>query len=132
MSRVIGASGMGDETYFPPSLHRTPPSAAHADALAEARTTFVPALDKLFGRTGVPPSAVGALVVPCSGFCPALSLAAAVAGHYRMRGDGRELNLSGMGCAAGAVGVDAARAALRAHAIDYAVVVSAAIVMVGW
>ncbi|XP_039796031.1 3-ketoacyl-CoA synthase 4-like [Panicum virgatum] len=132
MSRVIGACGMGDETYFPPSLHRLPPSATHADALAEARAMFVPTLDALFARTGVPPSAVGALVVNCSGFCPAPSLAAVVAGHYRMRDDVRALNLSGMGCAAGAVGVDVARGALRAHAIDYAVVVSAEIVTVGW
>ncbi|PUZ71594.1 hypothetical protein GQ55_2G325700 [Panicum hallii var. hallii] len=132
MSRVIGACGMGDETYFPPSLHRIPPSATHADALAEARAMFVPTLDALFARTGVPPSAVGALVVSCSGFCPAPSLAAVVAGHYRMRDDVRTLNLSGMGCAAGVVGMDVARAALSAHAIDYAVVVSAEIVTVGW
>ncbi|RLN35817.1 3-ketoacyl-CoA synthase 4-like [Panicum miliaceum] len=92
---------------------------------------FVPTLDALFARTGVPPSAVGALVVNCSGFCPAPSLAAAVAGHYRMRDDVRALNLSGMGCAAGVVGVDVARAALRAHAIVYGVVVSAEIVTVG-
>ncbi|XP_004957393.1 3-ketoacyl-CoA synthase 4 [Setaria italica] len=132
MSRVIGASGMGDETYFPPSLHRIPPSATHADALAEARAMFVPTLDALFARTGVPPSAVGALVVNCSGFCPAPSLAALIAGHYRMRADVRALNLSGMGCAAGVVGVDVARAALGAHAVDYAVVLSAEIVTVGW
>jgi 3-ketoacyl-CoA synthase len=132
MSRVIGASGMGDETYFPPSLHCIPPSATHADALAEARAMFVPTLDALFARTGVAPSAVGALVVNCSGFCPAPSLASVIAGHYRMRSDVRAVNLSGMGCAAGVAGVDVARAALGAHAVDYAVVVSAEIVTVGW
>ncbi|KAL6656353.1 hypothetical protein ACP70R_007179 [Stipagrostis hirtigluma subsp. patula] len=134
MSRVIEACGMGEETYFPPSLHYIPPSATHADAVQEARMLFFPTLDELFAKTGVPPSAVGALVVNCSGFCPAPSLAALVAAHYRMRADVRAFNLSGMGCAAGVVGVDVARGVLRAHAatVTYAVVVSAEIVTVGW
>ncbi|XP_066394692.1 3-ketoacyl-CoA synthase 4-like [Miscanthus floridulus] len=133
MSRVIEECGMGDETYFPPSLHYIPPSATHADAVAEARGMYLPTLDALFARTGVPPSAVGALVVNCSGFCPAPSLAALIAGHYRMRADVRTFNLSGMGCAAGVVGVDVARGVLSAHAaVRYALVVSAEIVTVGW
>ena len=37
-----------------------------------------------------------------------------------------------MGCAAGAVGVDVARGVLLAHAVPYAVVVSAEIVTIGW
>ena len=134
MSRVIEACGMGDETYFPPSLHYIPPSATHADAVAEARGMYLPTLDALFARTGVPPSAVGALVVNCSGFCPAPSLAALIVGHYRMRADVRTFSLSGMGCAAGVVGVDVARGVLSAHAaaVRYALVVSAEIVTVGW
>ncbi|CAL5087271.1 unnamed protein product [Urochloa decumbens] len=134
MTKVIEASGMGEETYFPASLHRIPPSAAHADAIDEARALFFPALDDLFARTGVPPSAVGALVVNCSGFCPSPSLAAIIAARYRMREDLKSFNLSGMGCAAGVVGVDVARRVLLAHpdAVEYAVVVSAEIVTVGW
>ncbi|CAN6211536.1 unnamed protein product [Urochloa humidicola] len=136
MSKVIEASGMGNETYFPASLHRIPPAATHADAIREAHALFLPALDDLFARTGVPPRAVGALVVNCSGFCPAPSLAAIVAARYRMRSDVRAFNLSGMGCAAGVVGVDVARRVLAEHAaaggVEYAVVVSAEIVTVGW
>ncbi|KAL6845981.1 hypothetical protein ACP4OV_023429 [Aristida adscensionis] len=133
MAGVVEASGMGDETYFPPALHHIPPAATHAAAVEEAHMLFFPTLDDLFARTGVPPSAVGALVVNCSGFCPAPSLAAVIAGHYRMRADVRAFNLSGMGCSAGGVGVDVARGVLRAHAaVRYAVVVSAEIVTVGW
>ncbi|CAD6224170.1 unnamed protein product [Miscanthus lutarioriparius] len=133
MSPVIEACGMGEETYFPPSLHYIPPSATNADAVAEARGMYLPTLDALFARTGLPPSAVGALVVNCSGFCPAPSLAALIAGHYRMRADVRTFSLSGMGCAAGVVGVDVARGVLSAHAaVRYALVVSAEIVTVGW
>jgi 3-ketoacyl-CoA synthase len=134
MSRVVEASGMCDETYFPPSLHRIPPSATHADAVHEAGALFFPTLDELFAKTGVPPSAVGALVVSCSGFCPAPSLAAVIVNRYGMRGDVKAFSLSGMGCSAGVVGVDVARGVLRAHdgAVQYAVVVSAEIVTVGW
>jgi len=132
MAKVIEASGMGNETYFPPSLHYIPPAATHADAVQEARMLFFPTLDDLFAKTGVPPSRVGALVVNCSGFCPAPSLAAIIASRYRMRADVRTFNLSGMGCAAGVVGVDVARRLLLTHAISYAVVVSAEIVTVGW
>ncbi|CAN6218429.1 unnamed protein product [Urochloa humidicola] len=133
MSRVIEGSGMGDETYFPASLRRIPPSAAHADALAEARAMFGPTLDALFARSGVPPSAVGAVVVSCSGFCPAPSLASLVVSHYRMRDGVRAFTLSGMGCAAGVAGIDVARGVLAAHdAVGYAVVVTAEIVTVGW
>ncbi|VAI20006.1 unnamed protein product [Triticum turgidum subsp. durum] len=124
MSRVVEDSGMGDETYFPPALHYLPPSATHADAVQEAGMLFFPTLDELFAKTGVPPSAVGALVVNCSGFGPAPSLAAIIANRYRMPTDVKTFNLSGMGCAAGIVGVDVARGVLRAHAgaVDYAVV----------
>ncbi|CAN6183022.1 unnamed protein product [Urochloa humidicola] len=133
MSKVIEASGMGNETYFPASLHHIPPAATHAAAVEEAHALFFPALDDLFAKTGVPPSAVGALVVNCSGFCPAPSLAAIIASRYGMRSDVKSFNLSGMGCAAGVVGVDVARRVLLAHAdVRYAVVVSAEIVTVGW
>ncbi|KAL6656354.1 hypothetical protein ACP70R_007180 [Stipagrostis hirtigluma subsp. patula] len=133
MTKVIEASGMGNETYFPPSLHYIPPAATHAAAVQEAHMLFFPTLDDLFARTGVPPSAVEALVVNCSGFCPAPSLAAIIANKYRMRPDVKTFNLSGMGCAAGVVGMDVARGLLRTHAaMAYAVVVSAEIVTVGW
>ncbi|KAF8701153.1 hypothetical protein HU200_033815 [Digitaria exilis] len=134
MTKVIEASGMGNETYFPPSLHYIPPASTHADAIEEAHMLFFPTLDDLFAKTGVPPSAVGALVVNCSGFCPAPSLAAVIANRYRFRSDVRTFNLSGMGCAAGVVGVDVARRLLLTHgdAMAYGVVVSAEIVTVGW
>lgn len=133
MTKVIEASGMGNETYFPPSLHHIPPAATHGEAIREAHMLFFPALDDLFAKTGVPPSSVGAVVVNCSGFCAAPSLSAIIANRYGMPSDVRTCNLSGMGCAAGAIGVDVAAGLLRAHAaMSYAVVVSAEIVTVGW
>uniref|UniRef100_A0A0E0M3J1 3-ketoacyl-CoA synthase n=1 Tax=Oryza punctata TaxID=4537 RepID=A0A0E0M3J1_ORYPU len=132
MTKVIEASGMGNETYFPPSLHHIPPAATHAEAIREAHMLFFPALDDLFAKTGVPPSAVGAVVVNCSGFCATPSLSAIIANHYRMPSDVKTCNLSGMGCAAGVIGVDVARNLLRTHDMSYAVVVSAEIVTVGW
>ncbi|KAF8668024.1 hypothetical protein HU200_052471 [Digitaria exilis] len=134
MSKAVVASGMGDETYFPPSLHLIPPDATHANAVDEARTLLFPTLDELFAKTSVSPSAVGVLVVNCSGFCPSPSLAAMVANHYRMPSDVRAFNLSGMGCSAGVVGVDVARNILVTHptTISYAIVISTEVITVGW
>uniref|UniRef100_A0ACD5XU48 Uncharacterized protein n=1 Tax=Avena sativa TaxID=4498 RepID=A0ACD5XU48_AVESA len=132
MTDAIRSSGMGNETYFPPALHYLPPASTHAHAVQEAHMLFFPALDGLFAKTRVPPSAVGALVVNCSGFCPGPSLASVIASRYGMRSDLRTFNLSGMGCSAGSVGVDVAAGVLRAHAASYALVVSAEILTVGW
>ncbi|KAL6908172.1 hypothetical protein ACP4OV_002342 [Aristida adscensionis] len=132
MATAMAASGMGDETHLPPSLFYIPPDATHGNAVREARASLLPALDELFAKTGVPPSAVGAVVACCSGFCPAPSLAAIVAGHYRMRSDVRTFNISGMGCSAGVIGVDVARSLLTAAAVSYAVVVSTEVLTVGW
>ena len=133
MSKAVVASGMGDKTYFPPSLHLIPPDATHGNAVQEARMLLLPTLDELFGRTGVPPAAVGALIVNCSGFCPAPSLAAMVAKHYHMPSDVKTFNISGMGCSAGVVGVDVARNILITHpTIAYAVVASTEVITVGW
>ncbi|KAL6659844.1 hypothetical protein ACP70R_002673 [Stipagrostis hirtigluma subsp. patula] len=134
MAKAVAASGMGNETYLPPSLRYLPPESTHGNAVQEARAMLLPTLDELFAKTGVPPSAVGAVVACCSGFCPAPSLAAIVAGSYRMRSDVRTFNVSGMGCSAGVIGVDVARGVLTAHAatVSYAVVVSAEVLTVGW
>ncbi|CAM0952503.1 unnamed protein product [Alopecurus aequalis] len=132
MANAIQSSGMGNETYFPPALHYLPPASTHAHAVEEARMLFFPALDDLFAKTRVPPSAVGALVVNCSGFCPAPSLSSIIANRYGMRADVKSFNLSGMGCSAGSISVGVAAGVLRAHAMSYAVVVSAEILTVGW
>uniref|UniRef100_N1R1S2 3-ketoacyl-CoA synthase 6 n=1 Tax=Aegilops tauschii TaxID=37682 RepID=N1R1S2_AEGTA len=129
MTKAIQAGGMGNETYLPPAMHCIPPAAAHADAIQEAHALFFPTLDDLFAKTGVAPSAVGALIVNCSGFCPAPSLTAVIANHYGMRSDLKTFNLSGMGCSAGVVAVDVASSLLRLHlhSMSCAVVVSAEI-----
>ncbi|XP_052145810.1 3-ketoacyl-CoA synthase 4-like [Oryza glaberrima] len=116
-------SGMGNETYFPPLLHHIPPAATHVEAIREAHMLFFPALDDLFAKIGVPLSSVGVVVVNCSGFCATPSLSAIITNHYGMPGDVKTCNLSGMGCAAGAIGVNVAANLLRTHAMSYVVIV---------
>nr|CAD1821544.1 unnamed protein product [Ananas comosus var. bracteatus] len=72
MTKVITSSGMGNETYFPPSLHYIPPSATHLDAMREVHMLLFPTLDDLFAKTRVRPLDVDALVINCSGFAPRL------------------------------------------------------------
>ncbi|KAG0460637.1 hypothetical protein HPP92_020934 [Vanilla planifolia] len=132
MSKIITASGIGEETYFPPSLHYIPPFNSHAVCLDEAHMLLFPTLDDLFAKTHVDPRDVDVLVVNCSGFCPAPSLSAMVVSRYVMREDVKSYSLSGMGCSAGAIGVDIARGAMRSGRARYAVVVSTEIVSTGW
>ncbi|KAH0456161.1 hypothetical protein IEQ34_014068 [Dendrobium chrysotoxum] len=134
MSKIIVSSGMGEETCFPPPLHFIPPRTALADSLDEARNLLFPTLDDLFSKTRVLPSEIDALVVNCSGFCPVPSLSAMVVNHYSMREDVKSFSLSGMGCSAGAIGVDLAQGVLRARggSARYAIVVSTEIVSTGW
>ncbi|XP_072968359.1 3-ketoacyl-CoA synthase 7-like [Typha angustifolia] len=132
MKRVITSSGMGNETYFPPSLHYIPPSATFHDSVQEAHMLFFPTLDDLFAKTNVSPLDIDILVVNCSGFCPSPSLSSIVVNRYAMRSDVKSFNLSGMGCAAGVVGVDVARSLLKLGNSSYAVVISTEIVSTGW
>ncbi|XP_020082539.1 3-ketoacyl-CoA synthase 10-like [Ananas comosus] len=133
MTKVITSSGMGNETYFPPSLHYIPPSATHLDAMREVHMLLFPTLDDLFAKTRVRPLDVDALVINCSGFCPSPSLSAIVVNRYGMRHDIRSFNLSGMGCSAGVVGVDVARTLLsNINRRSYAIVMSTEIVSTGW
>ncbi|XP_062227481.1 3-ketoacyl-CoA synthase 1-like [Phragmites australis] len=92
---------------------------------------FLPTLDALFTRMSASASAVGALIANCSGFYTAPSLIAIITAHYRMWGDVRTFNLSGMGYITGVVVVNIARGVQRAHATWYAIVVTE-IVTVGW
>ncbi|KAK8946174.1 3-ketoacyl-CoA synthase 6 [Platanthera guangdongensis] len=132
MSKVVAASGMGDETCLPPSLHYLPPITEHPACLEEARLLMFPTIDNLFAKTRVKPDDVDLLVVNCSGFCPAPSLSAMVVNRYALREDVKSFNLSGMGCGAGAIAVDVARGAMLAGSARCALLVSTEVVSTGW
>ncbi|KAB2043274.1 hypothetical protein ES319_D01G004700v1 [Gossypium barbadense] len=124
LRKIMERSGLGDETGAPPSMHCFPPRPSMAAARQEAELVMFGALDTLFASTNVKPRDVGILVVNCSLFNPTPSLTAMIINKYKMRGNIKSFNLSGMGCSAGVIAIDLAKDMLQVHRNNYAVVFS--------
>eukprot|EP00249_Psilotum_nudum_P025904 c3098_g1_i1 orf=1027-2610(+) len=130
--KICERSGVGDETYFPPAVIAQPPNPCMEEARLEGQTVMFGALDELFQKTGVKPKDVGILIVNCSLFNPIPSLSAMIVNHYKMRGNIKSINLSGMGCSAGIVSIDLAKHLLHVHKNTYALVVSMENITLNW
>ncbi|XP_010248065.1 PREDICTED: 3-ketoacyl-CoA synthase 6-like [Nelumbo nucifera] len=132
MAKIITTSGQGEETYLPPSLHFLPPRTHQLECLKEVHMVLFPVMDDLLCKTKISPRDIDILIVNCSGFCPSPSLSSIVVNRYAMRADIKTFNLSGMGCSAGAIGINLASNLLKIHRNSYAVVLSTEIVSTGW
>lgn len=130
--RILERSGLSEETCFPPALHYIPPRPTMEASREEAQLVIFTALDDLFARTGIRPKDIDILIVNCSLFCPTPSLSAMVINKYKMRGNIKSFNLSGMGCSAGIIAVDLAKDMLQVHRRVYAVVVSTETITPNW
>lgn len=130
--KILQRSGLGDETYLPPAMHKLPPMPSMAAARAEAEQVMFGALDMLFARTHINPKVIGILVVNCSLFNPTPSLSAMIVNKYNLRGNIRSYNLGGMGCSAGVIAIDLAKDLLQVHRNSYAVVVSMENITQNW
>ncbi|MFQ6652151.1 hypothetical protein Gotur_024149 [Gossypium turneri] len=124
LRKIMERSGLGDETGAPPSMHCFPPRPSISAARQEAELVMFGALDTLFASTNVKPRDVGILVVNCSLFNPTPSLTAMIINKYKMRGNIKSFNLSGMGCSAGVIAIDLAKDMLQVYRNNYAVVFS--------
>lgn len=89
-------------------------------------------MDDLLAKTKLSPQDIDILIVNCSGFNPTPSLTSIVINHYSMKSDIKSFNLSGMGCSAGALGIDLAQNLLQIQKNSYAVVLSTEILSTGW
>ncbi|XBH59928.1 hypothetical protein VPH35_114594 [Triticum aestivum] len=105
VTRVLGSSGLGNETSLPPGDHYIPPDNNLVVARAEAELVIFSTIDDLFAKAGITPDAVSIVVINCSVFAPV---------PYKLRSDVRCVNLSGMGCSAGLISVGLAAGLLRA------------------
>ncbi|XP_043696302.1 3-ketoacyl-CoA synthase 6-like [Telopea speciosissima] len=126
--RILGRSGLGEETCLPPTIHFIPPNPTMEAARDEAELVIFSAIDNLFNKTGIKARNIDILVVNCSLFSPTPSLSAMVMNKYKMRSNIRSFNLSGMGCSAGLLSIDLARDLLQVHPNSYALVVSTEII----
>ncbi|VAI50273.1 unnamed protein product [Triticum turgidum subsp. durum] len=115
MSRLLESSGLGEETCLPTPVHYIPwkKYLTLEAAREEAELVVFSAIDELFSKTNVCPDTIDILVVNCSGFNPTPSFIDMIINKYKLRGDIRSVHLSGMGCSAGLISVEAARNLLQ-------------------
>ena len=126
--KILASSGLGEETYVPPSMHVTPPDLGFAGCLKEAKMVLFGVMDEILAKSGVKPQDIGILVVNCSVFCPTPSLSAMIVNQYKLRDDIEAYSLGGMGCSAGLIAVSLARDLLKVNKNTYAVVMSAEVI----
>ncbi|KAM0933617.1 putative very-long-chain 3-oxoacyl-CoA synthase [Dioscorea sansibarensis] len=131
-AKVISSSGLGEETYFPPSLRHLPPRTDHKNCIHEAHMLFFPILQDLFSKTRISPQEIDILVLNCSGFCPSPSLSSIIVNRFAMRDNVKTFNLSGMGCSAGVISIDIARTLLQLNRGSFALIVSTEVLSTGW
>uniref|UniRef100_A0A8I6Y9Y1 3-ketoacyl-CoA synthase n=2 Tax=Hordeum vulgare subsp. vulgare TaxID=112509 RepID=A0A8I6Y9Y1_HORVV len=113
IATVLERSGMGDETCVPPVLHYIEPYCGLDEARAEAELVVFSAVDDLLAKTGINLDAISVLITNISAFCPVPSIADVIVNRYKLRGDLRIINLSGMACSASVNAVGLASNMLR-------------------
>jgi 3-ketoacyl-CoA synthase len=110
---ILERSGLGQKTYFPPSIRRFPPNPCMDEARKEAEEVMFGAIDEVLEKTCVKAKDIGILVVNCSLFNPTPSLSAMIVNRYNLRGNVLSYNLGGMGCSAGVISIDLANQLLQ-------------------
>ncbi|KAK9742500.1 hypothetical protein RND81_03G177200 [Saponaria officinalis] len=126
--RILERSGLGEETCLPPAIHYIPPNPTMKAARGEAEMVIFSSVDNLLKKTGVKPRDIDILIVNCSLFSPTPSLSAMVVNKYKLRGNIKSFNLSGMGCSCSPISVDLARDLLQVHPNSNALVISTEII----
>lgn len=131
-TRLLDRSGLGEETYLPPSLVTDNPQINMNTAREEAELVMYTVVQDVLDRTGVKPKDIGILIVNCSLFNPTPSLSAMIINKFKMRSDIHSYNLAGMGCSAGVIAIDLARELLQVYPNKYALVVSTENITQNW
>ncbi|TYJ17409.1 hypothetical protein E1A91_A09G050300v1 [Gossypium mustelinum] len=132
MAKIVASSGLSEQTYLPPALLSSPPKTHQREYIKEAEMILLPLMDDLLTKAKLSPRDIDILVVHCSAFCPSPSLSSIIVNKYSMRSDVKSFNLSGMGCSAGAIGIDLAQNLLKTNNNCYAIVISTEILSAGW
>ncbi|KAF6164367.1 hypothetical protein GIB67_037524 [Kingdonia uniflora] len=123
--KAIVGSGIGEETYGPRNIiSGKEEDPMLVDALVEVDEFFYDSLDKLFAKSGVSPSDIDILVVNISLFTTSPSPASRIINHYKMREDIKVFSLSGMGCSATLISVNAVQNIFKSVKNALAIVVS--------
>ncbi|CAM0943279.1 unnamed protein product [Alopecurus aequalis] len=126
LDRVLERSGMSDETCLPPERLYIEPYNKFDEERAEAELVVFSVVDDLLAKTSINRDAIRVLITNCTVFCPEPSMADVIVNRYKLRGDLRVMNLSGMGCCTSLTAVGLARNILQCMPCgSHALVVSA-------
>ncbi|CAO2838968.1 unnamed protein product [Amaranthus hypochondriacus] len=132
MSKILGSSGQGPETYLPPSLHYIPPTSTHYNSIDEAKMVLFPVMEDLLTKTKLSPQEIDIIIVNCSVLCPSPSLSSLIVNKFKLRPDIKSFNITGMGCSSSMIAMSLAQNLLLAHKECNAVILSTEIVTAGW
>ncbi|KAK1627119.1 hypothetical protein QYE76_001434 [Lolium multiflorum] len=113
IERVLELSGMGEETWVTSAFAYIEPYCSLDDGRADAELVIFSTIDDLLAKTGINLDVIDVLITNSSTFCPVPSNADRIMNRYRLRGDIRVINLSGMGCSAGVTAVGLAQNILQ-------------------
>lgn len=117
MKRILGRSGTGQATAWPPGivqcLEGKPTDNSIEGSRKEAETVITDIVGKALKKAKIHPKEVDILVVNCSLFSPTPSLCAMVISKFGMRSDIQSFNLGGMGCSASLISIDLAKNLLQ-------------------
>ena len=98
MSKVLHRSGLGDETYAPPSLTNVPMTINMGAGRAEFEAVAFGAVKDLLNKANVSPKQVGVVITNSSLFNTTPSLSATIMNQFGMASNTINYNLGGMGC----------------------------------
>ncbi|KAL7109861.1 hypothetical protein ACP275_06G201700 [Erythranthe tilingii] len=131
--RVIVNSGIGEQTYGPRNIiERRENSPTLQDGILEMEELFIETLDRLFRKTGVSPQEIDVLVVNVALLSSTPSLTSRIINHYKMRGDIKSFNLTGMGCSASLISINLVQNIFKSKKNAFAVVVSSESIAPNW
>ncbi|KAI8473024.1 MAG: FAE1/Type III polyketide synthase-like protein-domain-containing protein [Monoraphidium minutum] len=132
MSKVLQRSGLGDETYAPPSLTNVPMSLNMGASRLEFEAVAFGAVKDLLNKVNVSPKQIGVVITNSSLFNTTPSLSASIMNHFGMGSSTINYNLGGMGCSAGVIATDLASQMLQIFPNSYALVVSTENLTYNW
>ncbi|KAK4741865.1 hypothetical protein SAY87_025453 [Trapa incisa] len=131
--KAIVNSGIGEHTYGPRVvLEGRENKPTLRDNIQEMEEFFYDSVGKLLARCGVAPPEIDILVVNVSMFSLVPSLASLIINKYKLREDIKVFNLSGMGCSASLVSIDAVRNILKTYKNANALVVTSESLSPNW
>jgi 3-ketoacyl-CoA synthase len=132
MGKVLRRSGLGDETYAPPSLTQVPMQLNMTSCRHEFESVAFDVVRSVLNKAGVHPRQVGVVITNSSLFNLTPSLSAAILNHFKMPSTTTNYHLAGMGCSAGVIAVDLARQCLENMPETYVLVVSTENLTFNW